>query len=172
VVVLLLGVLFAAASCGSDDGGETAPPLSGGPVYASGELSDVPLPAGASESQAPAEADGAIAAAYVVPELPPVEVVSRMGTLLADARWEELEPFTEAGERVFRGEFAREGRRLEVMVVVVPDATTEGAVVSGVQVPGSEIGLVLHPDLTGAPDNTVPPLTVPEQGEGVDGTTG
>ena len=164
LAVLVAVAALVAAACSSDEPELADPVAQGDVVFATGELSDVPLPVGSVETSAPSDVDGVVAASYEQSQLPPVEVVSRMETALVDAGWEELTPFTEAGERVFRGAFTMDDRRLDVTVAVAPDAQT-GQPVAGVDAEGSEIGLVLRAS-TGGQQDTVPPLSTPEQGEG------
>ena len=164
LLALVVGVV---AGC-SDGGDDEAVPAPGPAQFADGDLSEIPLPTGATAIGPRSEDEGVVSRSYGVENLPPNELAEQMDVDLLAAGWEELLAFEESGQQVFRGEYAKDERRLEVAISPGAGLSDQGPQLEGEEVEGSQISLVLHPDLTGAPTYTGVPATAPDE----DGETG
>ena len=163
LLATLLGAAMVMALAGCSSGEDEAVPSPGGTMFAEGDLSEVPLPTGAIPIGPRSEDEGVVSRSYGVENLPPNEIAVRMDTDLRAAGWEELLAFEESGRQVYRGEYAKDERRLEVALSPGAGLSEEGPTASSTEVEGTQIALVLHPDLTGAPTYTRVPETAPEE---------
>lgn len=111
VVVWLMMLL--AVACSSSSGNSEAQPQQGGD-FVHGAFDDIPRHPGSEPLQSPEESGDVVTGSFVVETAQPRTVLEFYdGTLDADG-WANTEAPAEVGRDIWRGEWLREGDRLEV----------------------------------------------------------
>jgi hypothetical protein len=147
--VIATGAL-ALGAC-SDDGpsASEALPTPGPASFGEGAFDDVPVFRGASALQAPTVTDGVVAASYETDTARPETVLRFYAEELPGLGWEATNAPSPTGNQGWRGDWVRDGRRLEVSAVALPTENATDAT-------RSQFSLILHPDLESAPAPTSP----------------
>lgn len=113
--LLAIALAVVASACGDD--GPSSPAALPAPersVFTQGEFDDIPVFRAATPVQGPTEKDGVITTSYETETAAPHTVISFYDRELPAFGWQPIEPVHDSGRRVWRGEWVRDGRRLEV----------------------------------------------------------
>jgi hypothetical protein len=125
----------------AEDAGEEPPaqPQVGTETFGQGDFGDIPLIDG-SEQIGPTDVqdDEVMAATYTVNQMVAARAVDRMAELLDAAGWDQLIAPVERPEGAFRTEYAKEGRRVEVVATDVTGLGNDNRM---------QYSVILHPDL-------------------------
>lgn len=126
----------------ADGEGPPAQPQAGTETFGQGDFGDIPLIDG-SEQVGPidVQADEVMAATYTVNQRVAERAIAEMAELLAAAGWEQLIAPVERPEGAFRTEWAKEGRRVEVVATDVTGLGNDNRM---------QYSVILHPDLDDA----------------------
>jgi hypothetical protein len=137
--LILTGLAFTACT---DDGpgSPDALPVPDATSFGGGTFDDLPVFRGASTLQPQTETDGVVTASYETETARPETVLRFYEDQLPGRGWEVIEPPEATGAEAWRGDWMRDGRRLEVSAVALPtDSATD--------VTRTQFSLILHPDL-------------------------
>jgi hypothetical protein len=113
ITVVSLVMFGGTASCGDDDPPD-AQPATDGTAFVGGGFDDLPLFRAATQIQRPTEKDGVVAASYETETARPDQVIVFSRERLAELGWTEVAPPSEVGLDVWRGDWSKDGRLLEV----------------------------------------------------------
>lgn len=114
LALLLATVALLAGACGGEEADPEALPRVDTSTFGSGAFDDIPLHPGSEVIQEPNETGDVVAATYVVSTAQPRTVAQFYRQALDDAGWDTVDPVTEDGRDVWRGEWRRDDRVLEV----------------------------------------------------------
>ena len=137
--VLVAAALAVGAACGATSGFADDQPTDQGALEP-GELAAVPIPGGATSFTVPTEEGGAVTQSFKVTGLSPADVVAFYGSGLRQQGWTVSTAPVEHGDGVWRAEWARDDRLLQV--TVEPDA--DDGTGDGNGAPTSQLDLVLR----------------------------
>ncbi|MGE0879574.1 MAG: hypothetical protein AB7L13_12205 [Acidimicrobiia bacterium] len=139
VLVLSLLVPVLLVACGDDSGdsgggsaspsgsvdtpaAEPAPDVS---VFRTGLFAGIPVPRGATELSAPSQTNGAITATYGAAATSPARILDIYRRLLPADGWTSVVPVDETGKDIYRGDWMKDGRRLQVVSSPAPGVGDE-----------------------------------------------
>lgn len=105
---------LAVGACGDDDG-NGAVPAPNGTSFGQGDFDDVPVFRGATPLQDPTRQDGTVTGSYQLTTGTPEEALEFYADQLPGLGWRMVEEPTETSPGVWRGDWVREGRRLQVV---------------------------------------------------------
>lgn len=116
-----------------------AQPQVGTETFGQGDFGDIPLLDG-SEQIGPIDVqdDDVMAATYTVNQMVAARAIDRMAELLDAGGWDQLIAPVERPEGAFRTEYAKEGRRVEVVATDVTGLGNDNRM---------QYSVILHPDL-------------------------
>jgi hypothetical protein len=116
-----------------------AQPQVGTETFGQGDFGDIPLIDG-SEQIGPIDVQGdeVMAATYTVNQMVAARAIDRMAGLLDRAGWNQLIAPVERPEGAFRTEYAKDGRRVEVVATDVTGLGNDNRM---------QYSVILHPDL-------------------------
>ena len=140
--VVLLGVTGCASS-GDEEGTQPAPGVTS---FQQGDFGDVPLPDRSDPVGTRSETDGVVTQTFAARDTTVDALIDFFDSQLPAAGWEPAEAYeTENG--IYRGDFTKDGRRLEVVIDQVPDLPEDET--GGAQ--PVQFSLILNPDLEDNP---------------------
>lgn len=152
VATFTLGALgLALIGCTGDDSNVAsepdAIPSPAGTAFTTGGFDDVPVFRGATPIQGPSTEDGTVAATYETQTATAERALRFYEQNLPPLGWEEVDPVTESSPGVWRGDWVRDGRRLQVSALPFDMDEPTGRV---------QFSLVLLPDEGDVPVSTDP----------------
>ena len=144
----LLVAMVVAAACSTDEPeNQVAPDRDG---FVEGDFRDVPIIPRAVALGDPIERDGVVTGNYKVQNIGPAEVLDQYTSLLDDDGWTLVEGPARMGDDIHRGDWIKDGRRLEVVaqpVTSVPEYPDVTASEPFDEFP-TQLNLILYPDTT------------------------
>ena len=113
------GILVVAllAGCGDDDasGDPAAQPAPANSQFTEGEFDEIPLFRGASPIQKPTTMDGTTTGSFTTDRGSPETAIRFYEENLPELGWSVVDPVVETSNGVWRGDWLRDGRRLQVI---------------------------------------------------------
>jgi hypothetical protein len=126
-MLLLAAVLMVGGACGASSGFADDQPSDQGSRLEAGELAGLPRPAAAAPFGAASQRDGAVTQSFKVTGLSPADVLQFYVGALPAQGWEGSTVPVEQGQGVWRGEWTRNDRILQITAEPdVDDGTGHG----------------------------------------------